>query len=286
MSVLIDKNTRAIVQGITGHQGHLHTKEMLEFGTRVVGGVTPGKGGQEVEGIPVFNSVKESMAHEKANWSIIFVPAPFARDAALEAMDAGLHVVVITEHVPVKDAIEIVEMSRKKKLHLIGPNCPGLATPGECKLGILPKQVFIDGPVGVVSRSGTLTYEIVAALTEAGIGQSTVIGIGGDPIVGTNFVDALALFEADDDTKQIVMVGEIGGGEEEAAANYIANHVTKPVVAYITGRTAPQGKTMGHAGAVISGNVGTAATKIDALKQAGVPVAELPSNVPELLQKV
>lgn len=285
MSILINKKTRAIVQGITGHQGGIHTEEMLAFGTTIVGGVTPGKGGQEVHGVPVFDSVKEALGHAKADWSILFVPAPFAKNAALESIDAGLNIVLITEHLPVLDAIEIVQVSRKKKVHVVGPNCPGLATPNESKLGILPHDVFLDGHVGVISRSGTLTYEIVAELTKAGIGQSTVLGIGGDPIVGTNFIDALKLFEEDDDTEQIVLVGEIGGGEEEAAAEYISKNITKPVVAYITGRTAPPGKTMGHAGAVISGKVGTAGTKVDALKQAGVPVADLPSEVPQLLQK-
>lgn len=285
MSILIDKNTRVIVQGITGHQGEIHTREMRASGTTIVAGVTPGKGGQAVDGVPVFNTVREALAHEKANWSILFVPAPFAKAAALEALDAGLNIVVITEHVPVKDAIEIIEFSRKKKLRVIGPNCPGLATPGKCELGILPSPVFKSGSVGVVSRSGTLTYEIVAELTKAGIGQSTVVGIGGDPIVGSNFIDILTLFEADDATTAVVMVGEIGGDEEERAATFIPKHMTKPIVAYITGRTAPQGKTMGHAGAVISGNTGTAATKVDALKQAGIPVAELPSEVPLLLKK-
>ena len=284
MAVIVDSETRVIVQGITGYQGTYHSKAMSEFGTKVVGGVTPGKGGQEVHGLPVFETVVEAVEETEANASCIFVPAPFAKSAVLEAVDAGIRTIVaVTEHVPVHDAIEFVAIAKAKGVTLIGPNCPGLAAPDVAKIGILPNKIFKAGKTGVVSRSGTLTYEIVNAMTEGGLGQSTCVGIGGDRVPGTGFVDVLRLFEEDDGTESIVMVGEIGGTAEEEAAEFITQHVTKPVVAYIAGRTAPPGKRMGHAGAIIARGRGTAESKIRTLEAAGVKVAALPTNVPDLL---
>ena len=284
MSVVVDRDTKVVVQGITGYQGTYHSNAMREFGTNIVAGVTPGKGGQEVNGIPVFDTLLEAGEHRGANTSCIFVPAPFTKDAVLEAIDAGIRTVVaVTEHVPVHDAIQFVGVARAKGVTLIGPNCPGVASPGVAKVGILPNKIFKKGDVGVVSRSGTLTYEIVNAMTETGMGQSTCVGIGGDRVPGTGFVDVLKLFQEDPATKRIVLVGEIGGTAEEEAADYITKNVSKPVVAYIAGRTAPPGKRMGHAGAIIARGRGTAQSKMKALEAAGVAVAKLPTDVPELL---
>jgi len=284
MTVMIDKTTRLVVQGITGYQGTYHSNAMREFGTNVVAGVTPGKSGQQVNGIPVFDSVSEAVKETGANASCVFVPAAWTKDAVMEALDADVStIVVVTEHVPVHDAIHFVAVARGKGVTLIGPNCPGLASPGVGKIGILPSKIFAKGSVGVVSRSGTLTYEIVNAMTEHGIGQSICVGIGGDRVPGTNFVDVLAKFQEDDDTRKIVLVGEIGGTAEEEAAEFIRANVTKPVVAYIAGRTAPPGKRMGHAGAIIARGRGTAQSKIDALEAAGVKVAKIPTDVPALL---
>ncbi len=285
MSILVDKNTKVMVQGITGTQGSFHTKQMLEYGTQVVSGVTPGKGGQEVEGVPVFSTVKEAQAEIKADFSIIFVPARFVKSAALEALVSGLNIIVITEGVAVMDTIQIIETARKKSLQVIGPNCPGVITPGETKIGIMPGHIFKPGNIGIISRSGTLTYEVVSHLSENGFGQSTVLGIGGDPIVGTDFIDALKLFKADKQTKQIILLGEIGGDAEETAAQYIQEQLGKPVAAYIAGRTAPEGKTMGHAGAIVSKSSGKASSKIKALEAAGAKVARLPSEIVGLLKK-
>ena len=285
MAVIVDSNTTVVVQGITGYQGTYHSKAMKDFGTKVVAGVTPGKAGQTVNDIPVFNSVAEAVAKTGANTSCIFVPAPFTRDSVMEAIDAGIKTIVaVTEHVPVHDAMHFVAVARSRGVVLIGPNCPGLASPGLGKVGILPSKIFMNGDVGVVSRSGTLTYEIVNAMTEQGIGQSTCVGIGGDRVPGTNFVDVLAKFQDDPLTRKIVMVGEIGGTAEEEAAEFIKTNVTKPVVAYIAGRTAPPGKRMGHAGAIIARGRGTAASKITALEAAGVKVARIPTDVPELIR--
>lgn len=284
--MIVDAQTRVIVQGITGHQGRAHTKAMLEFGTDVVAGVTPGRGGDRVEEVPVYDSVREAVEQHDADASVMFVPAPAAKDSALEALEAGVKVVVlITEHVPVHDAMVVAQFARLKGATVIGPNCPGIAVPGRTKLGIMPNQIFLEGSVGVVSRSGTLTYEVVNSLTEAGLGQSTCLGIGGDPVVGMSFVDALRRFEEDDRTDEVVLIGEIGGSAEEEAAEFIRAHVGKPVVAYIAGRTAPEGKRMGHAGAIISRGKGTAKSKIDALELAGVSVAGRPSGIPSLIEK-
>lgn len=275
MAILVDRGTRLLVQGITGREGAFHTARMLEYGTQVVGGVTPGKGGSTVEGVPVFDTVKEARAATGASASIIFVPAGFAADAALEAIEAGLElVVIITEGIPVQDMLQVVARARQRGTRLIGPNCPGLISPGEALVGILPGRVFTPGPVGLVSRSGTLTYEVVHLLSQAGIGQSTCVGVGGDPIVGTRFVDVLALFEEDPATRAVVLIGEIGGTDEEEAAAFIRERVTKPVVAFISGRTAPPGKRMGHAGAIIAGRLGTPQSKVEALRAAHVPVAD------------
>lgn len=281
--MLIDATTRVIVQGITGHHGSFHTTLMLEYGTKVVAGVTPGKGGETVEGVPVFNSVKEAVAEQPADWSILFVPAPFALGAAMEALEADLHLVIITEHIPVFDVLKIVDEAKRRGKTVVGPNCPGLITPAQSKLGIMPGDIFQPGSLGVLSRSGTLTYEIVSHLSEAGIGQSTVVGIGGDMVIGLQFIEALEMLEADEATEKILLIGEIGGDAEERAAAYIAEHVKKPVVAYLAGRTAPPGKTMGHAGAIISGGKGTFASKKKALEAAGVAVAALPHEVVKLL---
>jgi len=286
MAILVDRATRLLVQGITGYQGMFHTRSMLASGTAVVGGVTPGKGGTRVHGVPVFETVDEAVRRTGATASVLFVPARFARDAALEAIASRLDpVVIITEGIPVHDAIEIVAYARGHGVHVIGPNGPGVTTPGECRVGIMPAHLFKRGSVGVVSRSGTLTYEIVAGLTHAGLGQSTAVGLGGDPVVGMSFVDVLQRFEADPRTRAVVLIGEIGGKAEEEAAQYIAAHMRKPVAAYIAGRTAPEGKRMGHAGAVISGGEGTADHKIRALKAAGVAVAALVGGIPALVRE-
>ena len=285
MSILVDKNTRLLVQGITGREGGFHTQQMIEYGTKVVGGVTPGKGGTEAFGVPVFNTVKEAVKETGANATIIFVPPAFAADAILEAADAELPLIVcISEGIPVLDMMRVWNAIKDGKSRLIGPNCPGLITPGEAKVGIIPGYICTPGGVGMVSRSGTLTYEVIWALTEAGMGQSTAVGIGGDPIYGTNFIDCLRLFQDDPHTEKIVMMGEIGGDEEEKAARFIKEYVTKPVAGYIAGRTAPEGRRMGHAGAIISGGAGTAQGKIDALEDAGVKVARIPTQIPGLLK--
>jgi succinyl-CoA synthetase alpha subunit len=287
MAILLGRESRVIVQGITGRDGSFHAKLMKEYGTKVVAGVTPGKGGQFVEGIPVFNTVKEAVEKEGADVSCIFVPAPFAADAIMEAADAGIKLIVaITEGIPIQDMVKVVKFVEEKGARLIGPNCPGLITPGEAKVGILPGHIFMRGPVGVISRSGTLTYEIVSHLTAAKIGQSTAIGIGGDPIIGTKFIDLLKLFKEDQETKAVVLVGEIGGTDEQEAASYIKAEFGKPVVAFIAGRTAPREKRMGHAGAIISGSEGTAEEKIKAFNEAGVPVAKEPREVAELIAQV
>ncbi len=285
MSILVDKGTRLLVQGITGREGSFHTGQMVEYGTRVVGGVTPGGRGKTVAGAPVFDTVAQAVAATAANASIIYVPARFAPDAIYEAVDAGIpFVVCITEGIPVADMVPVYAYVRAKGARLLGPNCPGLITPGEAKVGIMPGFIHAPGPVGLVSRSGTLTYEVVDALSRAGLGQTTAVGIGGDPIIGTSFVDALALFQGDPATEAIVLIGEIGGSDEEDAARFIQERVTKPVVGFIAGRTAPPGKRMGHAGAIIAGGTGTAAEKITALEAAGVRVADRPSAVPSLVR--
>ena len=285
MSVLVNNETRLLVQGITGREGSFHTTQMVEYGTNVVAGVTPGGRGKQVAGVPVFDTVAEAVAATGANASIIYVPARFAPDAIYEAVDAGIALVVcITEGIPVMDMVPVYAYVQDKGARLIGPNCPGLITPSEAKVGIMPGFIHAPGPVGLVSRSGTLTYEVVDALTRAGLGQSTAIGIGGDPIIGTSFVDALRLFQVDAATEAIVLIGEIGGNDEETAAEFITASVTKPVVGFIAGRTAPPGKRMGHAGAIIAGGTGTAAAKIAALEAAGVRVAKSPSQVPALIQ--
>lgn len=285
MAVLIDKNTRVLVQGITGREGEFHTRQMLEYGTQIVAGVTPGKGGQEVLGVPVFDTVRQAVQATGADASVVFVPAPFAMDAVLEAADAGVRLIVcITEGIPVQDTVKAVSLVRQKGVRLIGPNCPGIITAGQCKIGILPGNIFTPGPVGLVSRSGTLTYEIVDLLTKAGLGQSTCIGIGGDPVLGSTFADLLPLFEEDPDTQAVVLVGEIGGSDEEIAAEYIRT-MRKPVVGFISGRTAPPGKRMGHAGAIISGRTGTPQAKVDALRSVGVPVADALYEIPDLVKQ-
>lgn len=285
MSVLIDNNTKVIVQGITGRDGSFHAAKMKEYGTQVVGGTSPGKGGQEVDGIPVFNTVKDAVAATGANTSIIFVPAPFAKDAMLEAIDGGVKLVVcITEGVPVLDAVEAQSYARQKGVKVIGPNCPGLISPGKSMVGIMPTGVFKQGHTGVISRSGTLTYEVVYDLVESGLGISTAVGVGGDPVVGLYFEDLLQMFQDDPETDSIAMIGEIGGDAEERAAEFIKAHVTKPVAVFISGRQAPPGKQMGHAGAIISGGSGSAEGKIKALEAAGVPVADETRILPELLK--
>jgi succinyl-CoA synthetase alpha subunit len=285
MSIFVNKKTKLIVQGITGRDGSFHAQQMKEYGTNVVGGVTPGKGGENVSGIPVFNSVEEAVAATKANTSVIYVPPAFAVDAIYEAVDAGIKLVVcITEGLPANDMMKVYPYVQSKGARLIGPNCPGIISPGESKVGIMPGSIVKKGNVGVVSRSGTLTYEAIWALTSEGMGQTTCIGIGGDQVIGTNFIDCLEAFEADRSTKGVVMIGEIGGNDEEKAAAYIKKHLTKPVVAFIAGRTAPPGKRMGHAGAIISGGSGTAEDKIKALNKAGIPVAASPIEIPQLLQ--
>ena len=285
MSVLIDNNTKVIVQGITGRDGSFHAAKMKEYGTQVVGGTSPGKGGQQVDGIPVFNTVKEAVAATGADTSIIFVPAPFAKDAMLEAIDGGVKLVVcITEGVPVLDAVEAQNYARVKGVKVIGPNCPGLISPGKSMVGIMPTGVFKQGHTGVISRSGTLTYEVVYDLVESGLGISTAVGVGGDPVVGLYFEDLLQMFQDDPETDSIAMIGEIGGDAEERAAEFIKAHVTKPVAVFISGRQAPPGKQRGHAGAIISGGSGPAEGKIKALEAAGVPVADETRLLPELLK--
>jgi succinyl-CoA synthetase alpha subunit len=286
MSILVNKDTRLIVQGITGREAAYHSHAMVEYGTNVVGGTRPGKGGQKTDdGVPVFNTVAEAVKETGANTSIIFVPAPGGPDAILEAVDAGIPLIIaITENIPALDMIKVYYYVKQRGARLIGPNCPGLITPGESKVGIMPGFIHKPGNVGLVSRSGTLTYEVVNALTEAGLGQSTALGIGGDPIVGTSFIEALELFQMDPQTERVVMIGEIGGTDEEAAAAFIRDHMTKPVVGFIAGRTAPPGRRMGHAGAIISGGVGTAESKIAALEAANVRVADSPSQIPALIR--
>lgn len=280
MSILIDRTTRLVVQGITGRDGSFHAESMRAYGTNVVAGVTPGKGGQSVHGIPVFDTVGQAKAETGVNASVIYVPPPVAADAIWEALDADLDLIVcITEGIPVLEMVPVLAALAGRKARLIGPNCPGLISPGKSKVGILPGQICTPGPVGLVSRSGTLTYEVVAALTANGIGQTTCVGIGGDPLIGSRFVDILALFESDPDTRAIAMIGEIGGTDEEAAAEFIRAHVSKPVVSFIAGRTAPPGKRMGHAGAIISGGSGKAEDKVAALRGAGVHVVDIPSEI-------
>jgi succinyl-CoA synthetase alpha subunit len=283
LAIIIDSATKVVVQGITGGQGRFHTRAMTDYGTKIVAGVTPGKGGDTTEGILVFDSLAE--VDDEMNSSIIFVPAPFAKDAALEAIDYGLNpVVIITERIPIQDSIEIMRKAREKGIDVIGPNTPGIISPGKSKMGVMPSHVFSEGPIGLISRSGTLTYEIANNLSKAQLGQSTTVGLGGDPVVGLSFVDVLKKFEMDEQTKAVVLVGEIGGNAEEMAAEYIKSNFQKPVVAYIAGRTAPPGKRMGHAGAIVSGGVGTADSKIKVLSEAGVDVAEFPSDVVKILK--
>ncbi len=287
MSILIDENTRVVVQGFTGGEGTFHSEQMLEYGTKVVGGVTPGKGGAKHLGLPVYNAVAEAVENEGANTSIIFVPPPFAADAIMEAADAGIKLVVcITEGIPTRDMIDVNQYLKNRNTRLVGPNCPGVISPGKCKVGIMPAFIHRPGSIGVISRSGTLTYEAVGQITSLGMGQSTCIGIGGDPIIGSTFIDLLALFEADSDTEAVVMIGEIGGSAEENAARFISENVTKPVVAFIAGQTAPPGRRMGHAGAIIAGGKGTAAEKVSALREAGLHVSDSPAGIGALMKSV
>lgn len=290
MSILINKATKLLVQGVTGREGEFHTRAMLDYGTNIVAGVTPGKGGQFLEHgddtVPIFNTVKEAVAMTGADTSVIFVPPPFGADAIFEAVDAGINgIVCITEGIPIQDMMKCYRFLESRNGWMIGPNCPGLITPGECKIGIVPADIFLPGDIGVVSRSGTLTYEIVDELTRNGLGQSTCVGIGGDPIIGSSFIDVLRWFEADPATKAVVMSGEIGGNDEERAAEYIKT-MTKPVVGFIAGKTAPPGKQMGHAGAIVSGSAGTAAAKIEALEAAGVKVVDLPSQAAAVVREL
>jgi succinyl-CoA synthetase alpha subunit len=288
MAILIDKNTKVLVQGVTGREGEFHTRQMLQYGTNIVAGVTPGKGGQFIEEgdetVPVFNTVEEAVAMTGADTSVIFVPPPFGADAIFEAVDAGISgIVCITEGIPIQDMMRCYRFLQERDGWMIGPNCPGLITPGECKIGIMPGDIFMPGEIGIVSRSGTLTYEIVDELTRADMGQSTCVGIGGDPIIGSSFVDVLRWFEEDDATTAVVMSGEIGGNDEEKAAEFAAT-MSKPVIGFIAGKTAPEGKRMGHAGAIVSGSSGTAQAKIEAMQKAGIHVADLPSDVPNLVR--
>ncbi|MFB6078153.1 MAG: succinate--CoA ligase subunit alpha [Halarchaeum sp.] len=288
MSILVDEDTRVVVQGITGGEGKFHTEQMIEYGTNVVAGTSPGKGGQEVAGVPVYDTVEEAVEAEDADASVVFVPPAFAADAIFEALDTSLDLVVaITEGIPTQDMAKVNKRLSEVDTRLQGPNCPGIITPGEAKLGILPGNIFSDGKVGLVSRSGTLTYQVVDSLTQRGIGQTTAIGIGGDPIIGTDFIDALELFENDEETEAVVMCGEIGGEDEEEAAAYIAENMDTPVAGFIAGRTAPPGKRMGHAGAIVSGSgTGTAQSKIDALNDAGVPVGDTPEEVADNIEDI
>jgi succinyl-CoA synthetase alpha subunit len=284
MSILVDSDTRLLVQGITGREGAFHTARMLEYGTRVVAGVTPGKGGQSLDGVPVFDTVWQAVEQTGANASLVFVPARFAADAILESADAGVALTVtITEGIPVHDMLRVARVLDSASTRLIGPNCPGLITPGQAKVGIIPGDIVVPGPVGVVSRSGTLTYEVLYALTQRGLGQSTAIGIGGDPVHGLGFVEVVEMFEADRQTGVIVLIGEIGGSDEELAADYVRQHVSKPVVAFVAGQTAPEGVRMGHAGAIISGGSGTARAKVTALRDAGARVARHPDEIADLV---
>ncbi len=286
MSIYVDKNTRVICQGITGKSGSFHTKGCRDYGTQMVGGVTPGKGGTDFEGMPIFDTVEEAVKETGANATMIFVPPPFTADAILEALDAGIPTIVaITEGVPVLDMVPVYRKIRASKSVLIGPNCPGVITPGECKIGIMPGYIHKRGKVGIVSRSGTLTYEAVWQTTQLGLGQTTCVGLGGDPIVGTSFIDVIGRFQNDPETEGILMMGEIGGSAEEEAAAFIKQHVTKPVAAFIAGRTAPPGKRMGHAGAIISGGKGTAEDKIAALRDAGIEIAESPADMGMAIQR-
>jgi succinyl-CoA synthetase alpha subunit len=286
MGIIVDENTRVLVQGITGTQGSLHTRLMLKYGTNIVAGVTPGKGGTEVQGVPVYDTVKEARENHSPNASIIFVPAPFAADAAFEAVDGGIQtVVMITEHVPIKDTVALIAHARQANATVIGPNTPGIIAPERCKLGIMPEHVFKPGNVGVASRSGTLTYEVAASLTKNHLGQSTCVGVGGDPVTGLNFIDVLELFKEDSQTEAVVLIGEIGGNIEELTAEYLSRGYPKPVVAYVAGRSAPPEKRMGHAGAIVMGMSGTAENKIKAFEDAGVHVAEKPGDVAGLLAK-
>lgn len=282
--IYLDKDTKCLVQGITGKQGSFHTEQMLEYNTNIVAGVTPGKGGQDFMGVPIFNSIAEAKENCEINASIIFVPAKFAKDAAFESIRNLDLVVIISEHIPIHDSLQIMNYAEEMGTTVIGPNTPGIISPGVGKLGIMPTHIFDKGNVGVISRSGTLTYEVASQLTRAGIGQSTCVGIGGDPVIGTNYIDVLTKFEEDDDTEAIVLIGEIGGNAEEKAAEFIKNNISKPVVSYIAGITAPPGKRMGHAGAIIQGNSGTAQNKIDALSDAGVKVAKMPSQIADLIK--
>jgi len=287
MGILVGKNTRLLVQGITGREGAFHTQQMIEYGTPVVAGVTPGKGGEWVHGVPVFDTVKEAVNTRGANTSIIYVPARFAADAIMESADAGIKLIIcITEGVPILDMVRVQRFLAEKEARLIGPNCPGLITPGEAKVGIMPGHIHKPGSIGLLSRSGTLTYEVVQALTDKGLGQSTAVGIGGDPIIGSTFIDILQLFESDPLTDQVVLIGEIGGTDEQAAARYITEKMSKPVTAFIAGRTAPPGKRMGHAGAIIQGGEGTAAEKIKAFEAAGVKVAQQPEEVAAMVAEL
>jgi succinyl-CoA synthetase alpha subunit len=280
LSILVDKSTRVVVQGITGKEGSFHTQQMIAYGTRIVAGVTPGKGGTEHEGVPVFDTLAEAVAKTGANASVIYVPPPFAADAIMEAADAGLPLAVcITEGIPALDMVRAFDYLRDRPTRLIGPNCPGIISPGKCKIGIMPGHIHAEGRVGVVSRSGTLTYEAVHQLTQLGMGQSTAIGIGGDPVIGTNFLDALRLFEQDAETEAVVMIGEIGGTAEEQAAQFVRENMTKPVVGFIAGQTAPPGRRMGHAGAIIAGGKGTAAEKMAAMQEAGIHVVKSPADI-------
>ncbi len=286
MSILVDKNTRVICQGITGKVGEFHTKGCKEYGTQMVGGVTPGKGGETVQGLPVFDTVIEAVERTGANATMIFVPPAFTADAILEALDAGIEVIIaITEGVPVLDMVHVYEKVRASKSVLVGPNCPGVITPGQCKIGIMPGYIHTPGSVGIMSRSGTLTYEAVWQTTNLGLGQSTCVGLGGDPIVGTSYIDLFRRYEADPQTESIMMIGEIGGSAEEEAAAFVKKHVTKPVAAFIAGRTAPPGKRMGHAGAIISGGKGTATEKVAALRDAGIEVADSPADMGQAMQR-